>query len=94
MTYAPNENRCISCGRVIPDGRHVCLLCSGENELQSFMAKKSGKPHKYFCITDECGWKYYIATDNMKATAENLLHTAHVCKAEEITQSEFERKSL
>lgn len=31
-----NENTCICCGRVIPEGSHICLLCSHDNEMQTF----------------------------------------------------------
>lgn len=31
-----NENRCMKCGAIIPEGRHICLTCEGGNEMQSF----------------------------------------------------------
>lgn len=30
------DNTCICCGAIIPEGRHICLLCEGENEVQHF----------------------------------------------------------
>ena len=30
------ENLCMRCGRIVPEGRHICLLCEGENEVQVF----------------------------------------------------------
>lgn len=33
------ENTCIRCGRIIPEGRHICLLCEGENEVQHFQTQ-------------------------------------------------------
>lgn len=33
---APNDNRCIVCGAIIPEGRHICLTCERTNEMQTF----------------------------------------------------------
>lgn len=30
------DNICVCCGRTIPEGWHICLLCEGENEVQHF----------------------------------------------------------
>lgn len=30
------DNTCICCGAIIPEGRQICLLCEGENEVQHF----------------------------------------------------------
>lgn len=30
------DNTCICCGRIIPEGRHICLQCERGNEMQSF----------------------------------------------------------
>lgn len=30
------DNTCVCCGAIIPEGRHICLLCEGENEVQRF----------------------------------------------------------
>lgn len=30
------DNTCACCGAIIPEGRHICLLCEGENEVQHF----------------------------------------------------------
>lgn len=32
----PKENRCVKCGAIIPEGRHICLTCEGQNEMQTF----------------------------------------------------------
>ena len=45
----------------------------------------------YFIITDECGWTYYVATDNMKLNGKTVLLTPHVRSAREITHAEFEK---
>ena len=26
----PDEKRCMVCGRIIPEGRHICLSCEGQ----------------------------------------------------------------
>lgn len=31
-----NENRCMKCGAIIPEGRHICLTCEGGNDMQTF----------------------------------------------------------
>lgn len=28
--------RCMKCGAIIPDGRHICLTCENTNEMQTF----------------------------------------------------------
>lgn len=33
------DNTCITCGRIIPEGRHICLACERENEVNSFSPK-------------------------------------------------------
>lgn len=30
------DNTCICCGRIIPEGRHICLHCERGNEMQTF----------------------------------------------------------
>lgn len=30
------DNTCACCGAIIPEGRQICLLCEGENEVQQF----------------------------------------------------------
>lgn len=40
---APNENRCICCGAIIPEGRHVCLTCEGQNDMQTFTTPETVK---------------------------------------------------
>ena len=93
MQITPNENRCIACGKVIPEGRHVCLLCASENDVQSFEPRRPStrRPMKYFHIVDDCGWDYYIASDRPDLIAANIvLLTPHVRKAAEITRREYE----
>ena len=33
------DNTCITCGRVIPEGRHICLACERENEVNPLTPK-------------------------------------------------------
>lgn len=30
------DNTCITCGRVIPEGRHICLACGDYDDMQTF----------------------------------------------------------
>lgn len=34
--FTPKENRCMKCGAIIPEGRHICLTCEGGNDMQTF----------------------------------------------------------
>ena len=34
------DNTCMLCGRIIPEGRHICLSCEGQNEMQRFVTDK------------------------------------------------------
>lgn len=31
-----SDNKCIVCGAIIPEGRHICLTCERSNEMQTF----------------------------------------------------------
>lgn len=83
-----NENRCIVCDAIIPEGRQICKACDDAGNMQS------AKPMKYFRIIDDCGWTYYIATDRMDLLAANIvLLVPHVRSAAEISRSEYERRA-
>jgi len=34
------DNTCISCGRIIPEGRHICLHCGDYDDQQRFTTPK------------------------------------------------------
>ena len=36
VSHSETCNTCVCCGAIIPEGRHICLLCEGENEVQTF----------------------------------------------------------
>lgn len=40
------ENRCMKCGAIIPEGRHICLTCEGGNEMQTFGGLQTPKTPK------------------------------------------------
>ena len=84
------DNTCICCGRIIPEGRHICLACEHENEVQIFH-QHAPKAKRYFRITDDCGWVHHIATDREDMLAADIvLLVPHVRSAAEISRSEFE----
>ena len=84
------DNTCITCGAIIPEGRHICLLCEKSNEAQIFQ-QHPPKAKRYFRITDDCGWTYYIATDREDMLAANIaLLVPHVRSAAQISRYEFE----
>lgn len=86
------DGTCMVCGRVIPEGRHICLSCEGQNEMQRFCSSGSGgAPKRYFRIVDDCGWTYTVATDNLDLIAANIvLLVPHVRSAAEITKKQYE----
>lgn len=87
------ENRCIRCGRPIPEGSRLCLACGDYDDMQTFTVpvKMQTKRKRYFRIVDDCGWKHYISTEREDASAANIaLLTPHVRSAAEITREEFE----
>lgn len=89
------DNTCIVCGRIIPEGRHICLACGDYDDMQTFSQpkRKPPKQKRYFRIVDDCGWTYHIATDRMDLLAANIvLLVPHVRSAAEISRSEYERR--
>lgn len=87
------DGTCMVCGRIIPEGRHICLSCEGQNEMQRFCSSSGsgGAPRKYFRIVDDCGWTYIIATDNLNLISANIvLLVPHVRSAADITRKQYE----
>lgn len=37
------DNTCISCGRVIPEGRHICLACGDYDDIHTFRPPKHAR---------------------------------------------------
>ena len=48
-----NENTCVCCGRIIPEGRHICLLCEGQNDMQTFGGRPKTNGDRIRQMTDE-----------------------------------------
>lgn len=40
MTDATSHSRCMVCGKETADGRHICISCERENEMQTFKTEK------------------------------------------------------
>lgn len=36
-----NDNRCVCCGEVIPEGRQICIVCERKESKNERPAKKS-----------------------------------------------------
>lgn len=34
------DNTCVCCGRIIPEGQHICLRCGSYDDMQTFERKK------------------------------------------------------
>lgn len=82
------ENTCVCCGAIIPDGRHICLLCEKSNEVQIFH-QHPPKAKRYFRVTDDCGWAHIVETDRPDLTAADIeILVPHVRSATEITEKE------
>lgn len=87
------DNICMLCGRIIPEGRHICLSCEGQNEMQTFRkkAEPAEKPMQYFRIKDDCGFIHYVTTDRLDLTAASIaLLTPHVRSAKQISKEDYE----
>ena len=87
------DNTCVCCGKIIPEGRHICLSCEGQNEMQNFRqnTKPAAKPMQYFRIKDDCGFVHYVSTDRQNLTAASIvLLTPHVRSAAQISKAEYE----
>ena len=87
------DNTCMLCGKIIPEGRHICLSCEGQNEMQTFRqnAKHAAKSMKYFRIKDDCGFVHYVSTDRQDLTAASIVQlTPHVRAATQISEAEYE----
>ena len=88
------DGTCMVCGRIIPEGRHICLSCEGQNEMQRFCSSSGsgGAPKRYVRIVDDCGWEYVVATNNPNMMAANIaLLVPHVRTAADITKEEAQR---
>ena len=48
-----NCNRCITCGAIIPEGRHICLTCERGNDMQTFQPSKKSKSKNYWIRLDD-----------------------------------------
>lgn len=47
------DNTCICCGRIIPEGRFICLHCEGQNEMQKFRKKPKTNGDRIRRMTDD-----------------------------------------
>ena len=93
------DNTCICCGRIIPEGRHICLACGDYDDMQTFRPSSRAhypepvKPQKkrYFRIVDDCGFVHYVSTERQDLIAANIvLLTPHVRSAAQISEEEYE----
>ena len=46
------DNFCISCGRIIPEGRQICLHCEGQNDMQTFRPRTVTNGDRIRAMTD------------------------------------------
>ena len=46
-------NKCMICGREIPEDRHICLSCEHTNELQTFRTEPKTNGDRIRQMTDE-----------------------------------------
>lgn len=87
------DNTCICCGKIIPEGQHICLACGDYDDMQTFRqnTKPAAKPMQYFRIKDDCGFVHYVSTDRQDLTAASIvLLTPHVRSAAQISKAEYE----
>lgn len=68
-----NENRCVCCGAVIPEGTMVCRICSGDIRKRI----EETRPGETICISyDQC--QQLLA--QMPEPMANRVITCRVCK--------------
>lgn len=73
------DNTCISCGAIIPEGRHICLSCEQVNDVNSFSPRIITNGDRIRNMTDEelaklltgeghpcnmCAPEYYCSLDS------------------------------
>ena len=88
-----DDARCMLCGRIIPEGRHICLSCGSYDDMQTFerKAQPAAKPMQFFRIKDDCGFVHYVSTERQDLTAASIvLLTPHVRSAAQISEEEYE----
>lgn len=49
-----NENRCVTCGAIIPEGRQVCYKCEDEEKLERAIAQICLNCDKKICYGRNC----------------------------------------
>ena len=37
------DNTCVCCGRIIPEGRHICLSCGSYDDMQTFRPSRNAR---------------------------------------------------
>lgn len=47
------DNTCICCGRIIPEGRQICLHCGDYDDMQTFQRKVVTNGDKLRSMTDK-----------------------------------------
>lgn len=48
-----NCDRCITCGSIIPEGRHICLTCEAQNDMQTFEPSEKTRKHNIWIRLDD-----------------------------------------
>lgn len=47
------DNTCIRCGRIIPEGRQICLHCGEYDDMQTFGGKPKTNADRIRSMTDD-----------------------------------------
>ena len=64
-------NKCMICGREIPEDRHICLSCEHTNELQTFRTEPKTNGDRIRQMTDE-ELSEFLSLDMCSMCSEHL----------------------
>lgn len=77
------DNTCACCGAIIPEGRHICLLCERDNEVQQFhplIAPVRTNGDRIRAMTDEELVVFIVTALSAKAIeCDYCIHRDEVC---------------
>ena len=68
------DNTCISCGAIIPEGRHICLSCEQVNDVNSFSPRIITNGDRIRAMTDEELSVFMVIQAMMGAISANGIH--------------------
>lgn len=75
------DNTCICCGRVIPEGRQICLACGDYDDMQTFQTKIRTNGDRIRTMSDAELAGFIITALSAKAIeCDYCVHRDELCK--------------